>query len=66
MRLHYSVPAKELSMKVNRFLHKFYALFDCRESKDVDPTPSGIPLIFLIVIVPIMLAAIVALAYFYL
>lgn len=53
-------------MKVNRFLHRLYSLFDFGGSKDVDPTPGGIPFVFLIAIVPILLALIVVLAYFYL
>jgi hypothetical protein len=53
-------------MKVNRFLHRLYSLFDFGGSKDVDPTPGGIPLVFLIVIVPIMLAIILVIAFFFL
>jgi len=53
-------------MKVNRLLHKLYSLFDFGGSKDVDPTPGGIPLVFLIVIVPILLAVILVLGYIYL
>lgn len=53
-------------MKVNRFLHRFYSLFDFGGSKQVDPTPGAFPFIFLIAIVPIGLAVIVLLAYLYL
>ncbi len=53
-------------MKVNRFLHKLYSLLDFGGSKDADPTPGGIPFIFLIAIVPILLALILVLGYFFL
>lgn len=42
-------------MKVNRLLHKLYSLLDFGGSKDADPTPGGIPFIFLIAIVPVLL-----------
>ena len=51
-------------MRVNRFLHKLFALFDFGGSKDADPTPGGFPFVFLIAIVPILLALILIIGYF--
>lgn len=51
-------------MRVNRFLHKLYSVFDFGGSKDVDATPGGIPFVFLIAVVPIMLILILVFAYF--
>lgn len=51
-------------MRVNRFLHKLYSFFDFGGSKDADPTPGGIPFVFLIAIVPIMLILILVIGYF--
>ena len=51
-------------MRVNRFLRQLYSIFDFGGSKDADPTPGGLPFVFLIAIVPILLALILIIGYF--
>ena len=45
-------------MKRNKFLDKLYATLNFGGSKSTDSTPGGIPFLFMVALVPLMLVAV--------